>query len=39
MIHHWKSLDLEITDFIYHHDPTPTGEETVPSQTSNSLTC
>ena len=35
MIHHWKSLDLEITDFIYHHDPTPTGGA-VPFQTSNS---
>ena len=34
MIHHWKDLDLEITDFIQHHDPTPSGE-TVPSQTSN----
>ena len=36
MIHHWKSLDLEITDLYYHHGPTHTGEETVPSQTSNS---
>ena len=34
MIHHWKSFDLEITDFIHHHDPTPSGER-VPSQTSN----
>ena len=36
MIDHCKVLDLEITDFFYHHDPTHTGEETVPSQTSNS---
>ena len=21
MINHWKALDLEITDFEYHHDP------------------
>ena len=34
MIHHWKDLDLEITDFEYHHDPTYTGE-IIPSQTSN----
>ena len=34
MIHHWKDLDLDITDFIYHHDPTPSGES-IPSQTSN----
>ena len=34
MIHHWKALDLEITDFKYRHDPTPSGEIT-PSQTSN----
>ena len=34
MIHHWKAPDLEITDFIYHHDPTPTGE-IISSQTSN----
>ena len=32
MIHHSKGLDLEITDFEYHHDPTYTGE-TKPSQT------
>ena len=36
MIHHWKGFDLEITDLLYHHDPTHTGEETAPSQTSNS---
>ena len=23
MIHHWTGLDSEITDFNYHHDPTP----------------
>ena len=23
MIHQWKGFDLEITDFNYHHDPTP----------------
>ena len=34
MIHYWKGFDLEITDFIYRHDPTPSGE-TIPSQTSN----
>ena len=39
MIHHWKGFYLEITDFVYHQDPTTTGEETVPSQTSNSQTC
>ena len=31
MIHHWKSLDLEVTDFKYRHDPTQSGE-TIPSQ-------
>ena len=34
MIHHWKALDFEITDFEYHHDPTPS-VEIIPSQTSN----
>ena len=34
MIHHWKSLDLEIKDFSYDHDPTQSGE-TIPSQISN----
>ena len=34
MIHRWKALDLEITDFEYRHDRTYTGE-IVPSQTSN----
>ena len=33
MIHQWKALDLEITDFEY-HDLTYTGE-TIPSQTVN----
>ena len=32
MMHHWKGLELEITDFEYHHDPTPS-TETIPSQT------
>ena len=26
MIHHWKALDLEITDFQYRHDSAYTGE-------------
>ena len=34
MIHHWNGLDLDITDFKYHHDPTELCE-TIPSQTSN----
>ena len=34
MIHHWKAPDLEIKDFGYQHDPTPSGQIT-PSQTSN----
>ena len=34
MIHHWRGLDFEITDFNYHLDPTPSGE-TKPSQISN----
>ena len=34
MIHHWKGLDLEITDFIYHQNPTLSGE-IISSQTSN----
>ena len=34
MIHHLKDLDLGITDFKYHHDPTQLGE-TIPSQSSN----
>ena len=34
MIYHWKALDLEITEFKYHHDPTSSGE-LISSQTSN----
>ena len=34
MIHRWKALDKEITDFEYQHGCTYTGE-TTPSQTSN----
>ena len=34
MIHHLKALDLEITHFNYHHDPTPSGEN-ISSQISN----
>ena len=34
MIHHWKGFELEIADFVHHHDPTPSGER-IPSQTSN----
>ena len=34
MIHHWRGLDFEITDFNCHHDPTPSGG-TIPSQTSS----
>ena len=34
MIHNWKGFDLEITDFNYHRDPTPS-VETIPSQTAN----
>ena len=34
MIHHWKGLDLEITDFENHHDPTSSGE-IIPCQTLN----
>ena len=37
MIHQWKGLDLEITEFQYHHDPTPSAEN-IPSQTSNPQT-
>ena len=33
MIHHWKALDLEITDSEYHHDLT-SSYETIPSQTT-----
>ena len=34
MIRNWKGFDLEITDFNYHRDPTPSGG-TIPYQTSN----
>ena len=34
MTHHWKGLDLKVTDFEYHHDPISSCEIT-PSQTSN----
>ena len=34
MIHHWKALDLDITDFKHLHDPTSSGKF-IPSQTSN----
>ena len=33
MIHHWKVLNLEITDFEYHYDATPSGEN-IPFQSS-----
>ena len=38
MIHQWKRLHLEVTDFEYHPDPTSSAE-TMPSQTSNPQTC
>ena len=34
LIHHWKGLDLEITDFGNHHDPTSSGE-IIPCETLN----
>ena len=34
MIHHWICFDLEITDFNYQDDPTPSGG-TIPYQTAN----
>ena len=34
MIYHWKALDLEITDFEYHHDRT-LSHEIMLSQTLN----
>ena len=37
MTYHSKSLDLEITDFIYDHDPAYTGETKL-SRTSNTQT-
>ena len=38
MIHYWKALDLEITDFEYHHDRTSSCEN-IPSQTSKYVLC
>ena len=34
MIHRWKGLTLEIKEFEYKHDRTPS-VETIPTQTSN----
>ena len=34
MIHHWKRLDMEISDFEYHHELTLPGDF-IPSQTLN----
>ena len=34
MIHRWKGLDLDITEFDYRDDQTPSGE-IIPSQMSN----
>ena len=34
MIHRWKALNSEITDFEYQRHPTPSGE-IAPSQISN----
>ena len=34
MIHHWKALDMEMTDIEYHHDLTLSCE-IIPSQTLN----
>ena len=38
MIDHWKGLALEITDFDYQDDRTPSAE-IIPPQTSNFWTC
>ena len=38
MIDHWKGLALEITNFDYQDDRTPSAE-IIPSQTSNFWTC
>ena len=38
MIHTWKGFDLEITDFNYQRNPTPSGG-TIKSQTSIPFTC
>ena len=37
MMHHWKVLDLEITDFDYQYDRTFSCEN-IPSQTSKPQT-
>ena len=34
MIHRWKALDYEVTDFKYHRHRTRLGE-IIPSETSN----
>ena len=34
MVDHWKGLELEIAEFEYKHDRTPS-KETIPTQTSN----
>ena len=34
VIYHWKALDLEMIEFEYHYDWTPSSE-IIPSQTSN----
>ena len=34
MIHHWEGLELELAEFDYQHDRTPS-VETIPSQISN----
>ena len=34
MIHDWKFSELEITDFEYEHDRTPSAES-IPTQTSD----
>ena len=36
MVHHWKGLEFEITDFEFHHYPTPSGE-TIPSKKSSNM--
>ena len=38
MIHHWKGLHLEITDFEYQYDPM-TSVEIIPTQTSRFVIC
>ena len=36
MVHHWKGLELEITDFENHQDPIYSAK-TTPSETSKPL--